>query len=395
MRVLYSFPDTLGAPGIGTAALEQVRSLARLGLDVHVAATGLAADPGVAHTLTLTFAGRRVRHGVLGRDRAGSLRAYAWHDRRVAALLRRRGARYDVVHCWPQATLRTARAADAAGIPVLRQAPSTHTAHAIETVLAIHEALGIPMHVGDVHGHSPELVAREQAEYDAVDVNLVPSPYAASTFVRRGVAAERLVSHRFGCDLGRFYPDAGERGGDRELTILYAARGEPAKGLHIGLRAWAASGAAASARLVLCGRIDDEFRKRFGDLLAQPGVHERGFMADLAPLMREADILLLPSLNEGSALVTYEAQASGCVLAVSDATGAPAEHLVHGLIHPAGDEATLTEHLRRLTTDRDLLAQLRERVIADRDRLSWDAAAAELADAYRAASAGRAPARAG
>jgi D-inositol-3-phosphate glycosyltransferase len=105
--------------------------------------------------------------------------------------------------------------------------------------------------------------------------------------------------------------------------------------------------------------------------------------------MRAADVLLLPSLNEGSALVTYEAQASGCVLLVSDATGAPAEHMVHGLVHPAGDETALAEHLRLLTTDRDLLARLRGDVIAGRDRLSWDAAAGGLADAYGAAIAAR------
>jgi glycosyltransferase involved in cell wall biosynthesis len=173
------------------------------------------------------------------------------------------------------------------------------------------------------------------------------------------------------------------------VTFLFVARGEAAKGLHHGLRAWRDAGAAESARLVLCGQIEPAFRERFGDLLAQPGVEERGFVADMAPLMRDADVLLLPSLNEGSALVTFEAQASGCVLAVSDATGAPAEHDVHGLIHPAGDEAVLTEHVRALATDRALLARLRERVVAERERLSWDAAAGGLAAAYEAAASAR------
>jgi glycosyltransferase involved in cell wall biosynthesis len=388
MRVLYSFPDTLGAPGIGTTALEQVRSLARLGLDVHVAATSLAADPGVPCTLTLAAGGRRVRHGALGRDRAGALRAYAWHDRRVAALLRRGGG-FHAVHSWPQATLRTAHRAAELGIAVLRQAPSTHTAHAVSTVAAHHAELGFRARVDAFHGHSAALVAREEAEYDAADLVLVPSSHAASTFVRRGFPAERLWAHRFGCDLDRFRPAPAETDPERTLTFLFVGRGEPAKGLHHGLRAWAASGAAASARLALCGRIDPDFRRQLGALLDEPGIEERGFTTDVATVMREADVLLLPSLNEGSALVTYEAQASGCVLAVSDAAGAPAQNLVHGLVHQAGDEAALTRHLRRLATDPELRADLRRRVLADRDRLSWDAAAGGLADAYRAAIASR------
>ena len=232
MRVLYSFPDTLGAPGIGTAALMQVSSLAAAGVDVHVATTSFAVDPGVPATQTMSVAGRRVRHGWLGRDRAGSLRAYAWHDRAVAALLARRSSSVDVVHCWPQATLRTAAAASAAGIPIVRQAPSTHTRYAVEKVIAINAALGLEMRVGDVHGHSEALIAREEIEYGAVDLVLCPSEHVARTFRDRGV--ENLAVHRFGCDLERFHP--GDRG-DGPVTFVFVARGEPAKGLHHGLRA--------------------------------------------------------------------------------------------------------------------------------------------------------------
>ena len=160
--------------------------------------------------------------------------------------------------------------------------------------------------------------------------------------------------------------------------MLFAGRGEPAKGLHLALRAWSDSGIGTEARLVICGEIEPRFRAHLGGLLEQPGLEERGYDPDLAPLMRSSDVLLLPSLNEGSALVTYEAQASGCVLAVSDATGAYAEHMVHGLIHEAGDVATLTEHLRdagaRPFLARALPRPARSRTIATH-RLSWEAAA--------------------
>ena len=47
LRVLYSFPDTLGAPGIGTTAWNQVQSLVGLGHEVRVCATAVAREvPG-------------------------------------------------------------------------------------------------------------------------------------------------------------------------------------------------------------------------------------------------------------------------------------------------------------------------------------------------------------
>ena len=97
--------------------------------------------------------------------------------------------------------------------------------------------------------------------------------------------------------------------------------------------------------------------------LTNPSVHELGFVKAVGAVMRDADVLLLPSVTEGSALVTYEAQAAGCALLVSAAAGAPCVHLEEGLVHEPGDIATLTEHVRRVDRDRKLLGQMKERAL--------------------------------
>ena len=98
----------------------------------------------------------------------------------------------------------------------------------------------------------------------------------------------------------------------------------------------------------MAGAIEPEYRKLLEPLLADPSVSERGHVADPAALMRECDVLVLPSMEEGSALVTYEARACGCVLAVSDRAGAPCSHGVDALVHPAGDVRVLGEQLLAL-----------------------------------------------
>ena len=87
LRVLYSFPDTIGAAGIGTTAWNQATGLAGLGHEVHVYATAAARDvPGAAEVVTtLTVAGRRIPHRAVGRERA-----YRRHDGLVARALRDR-----------------------------------------------------------------------------------------------------------------------------------------------------------------------------------------------------------------------------------------------------------------------------------------------------------------
>lgn len=106
-----------------------------------------------------------------------------------------------------------------------------------------------------------------------------------------------------------------------------------------------------------------------------PGVVELGFVADVGAVLRQAHVLVLPSVEEGSALVTYEAQASGAVLLVSDA-GAICRHGEEGLVHRTGDVRALTGHLRAVDGDRALLARLRARTLARRDQLSGPTPAA-------------------
>ena len=241
-RVLYSFPDTLGKPGIGTTALEQVRSLARLGLDVHVAATSLAEDPGVPCTLTLSAAGRRVPHRALGRDRAGSLRAYAWHDRRVAGCSGAGARRSTSSIAGRRPRSRRARQrsrAEPAGAPPGSEHPHRSRHRDGERAAPRSSACrSVPM---TCTATRPSSSPASRREYDAVDRVLVPSEHAARTFADNGVPAERIALHRFGCDLERFAPRCRARG-QRPFTMLFAGRGEPAKGLHLALRAWSDSG---------------------------------------------------------------------------------------------------------------------------------------------------------
>ena len=120
---------------------------------------------------------------------------------------------------------------------------------------------------------------------------------------------------------------------ERQFTVGFFGRGEPRKGLHLALRAWLDSGAAEGGRFVIAGGIEPAYEELLEPLLGHPSVQRLGHVADPAALMRACDVMVLPSFEEGSALVTYEGRACGCVLAISDRTGAPAENGVDALVH--------------------------------------------------------------
>jgi glycosyltransferase involved in cell wall biosynthesis len=377
MRVLYSFPHALGAPGIGTTALNQLRALVRLGIDVDVYAASFAVEvPGDGRRVATLAAGPvRVPHRALG-----VARAYAYHDLRVATALRARSGAYDVVHAWPRSCLRTFAAARRTGVRAVREVPNTHTGHAYERVARELEELGMALPSGHSHAFDAKVLSLEEAEYRLADVLLVPSPYVRQTFLERGFPADRLSMHRYGFDPDRFAP-----GPDRErgpFTAVFLGRAEPRKGLHYALRAWHESGLAARGRFLIAGSFTPAYRELLSPWIDDPSVEVVGFVDDTEALLQRCDVLLLPSVEEGSALVTYEAMACGCVPLVSDAAGARCRHGREGLIHAAGDVAALAADLRLLESDRGLLAEMRAAALAARSELTWDAAAREVSAAY-------------
>lgn len=383
MRVLYSFPDEIGRPGIGTTAFNQVREVAGRGIDVMLYCTSLRGElpENVNVVQTLSIRGRRVPHRVLGIDRS-----YRYHDLRVAAALRRIHSTIDVVHCWPRATVHTCRAARREGIPSLREVPNTHTAHAFDAVAREVKALGMAANRGHSHTFSPKTLALEEKEYELADALLVPSEYSLGTFIDRGVPREKLVLHRYGYDPSRFFAasNGARRERHRPFTAIFVGRCEPRKGLHYALRAWLDSSASEGGRFVICGSFEPGYREVLEPLLAHPSVEVHGFVSDPSTLMRESDVFILPSVEEGSALVAYEAQACGCVPLVSEATGSRCRDGVDGLVHAPGDVATLTDQLRRLHRDPQLLERLRTAGLARTPDLSWSAAGGELVEIYAA-----------
>lgn len=322
----------------------------------------------------------RVPHRLMGLDRSMAL-----HDFRVAQHLRKNAKQYDVVHCWPGVSLHTARAAAAVGLPSLREVPNTHTANAYEVVAKLCDELGVHLPRGHSHRTNPARLKREEAEYAASSGLLVPSDHVRSTFLDRGVPAEKLLRHRYGFDPAAFLPAATRAPGPFHAVFLGTI--EPRKGLHVALDAWRRAEAFKTARFSVYGKIVEGYRSTIESYLPMPGVTVHDFTDDAAGVLASADALILPSFEEGSALVTYEAQGCGAIPVVSDAAGAQCVHEVTGMLHEPGDVATLAGHISRLIAEPELVARMRGAVLGQRDALTWDAAAKQLEFCYEQAKA--------
>lgn len=71
-----------------------------------------------------------------------------------------------------------------------------------------------------------------------------------------------------------------------------------------------------------------------------------------------ADVFLLPTLCEGSAMSVYEALSAGLPVVTTSNAGSVVRHGIDGFIVPASDGEAIAEALETLERDPDLLAEM-------------------------------------
>lgn len=380
MRVLYSFPHKLGAGRICYTALQQVKGLATAGaaVQVHAASLKPPVPEGVELKPTLARGKLRIPYKVIG-----SARAFDWHDRIVARRLEHLAGQIDIVHTWPLGALETLKTANRLGIPTVLERPNAHTRFAYEVVQQECERLGVALPPEHEHAYKENVLIREEAEYKLATRLLCPSDFVARTFLERGFSQEQLARHQYGFDDQVYHPDGSLREKSAGLTILFVGGCAPRKGVHYALEAWLQSPAHRDGKFLIAGEFLPAYAEKLAPMLSHPSVHVLAHRSDVPELMRKADVLILPTIEEGSALVTSEARGSGCVLLVSEAAGAICKHMENALVHHVGDVAALTQHITMLDEDRALLERLHNTSLRTTEDITWTAAGKILLNVYR------------
>jgi glycosyltransferase involved in cell wall biosynthesis len=380
VRVLYSFPLKLGAGRICYTAWQQVNGLAAAGADLFV-------FPGVLHKpvpanvrvrQTLAWGKARISYKLLG-----TMRACVLHDFIVSRRLEKLAGQIDIVHAWPLGSLRTLRTAARLGIPTVLERPNAHTRFAYEVVQKECERLGVVLPHDHEHAYKEDVLRREEEEYELTYRLLCPSDFVVRTYLERGFERKKLVRHIYGFDEKRFYPDSKSHSPRRGITMLSVGVCAVRKGLHYALEAWLQSPASNDGMFLIAGEFLPAYAQRLSSMLAHPSVKVLGHRNDVPELMRNSDVLVLPSIEEGFGLVCTEAMGSGCVPLVSDACTDICKNMENSLVHKVGDVNALASHITTLHNDRTLLERLRKAGLSLVNEITWTAAGSKLLQTYR------------
>jgi glycosyltransferase involved in cell wall biosynthesis len=205
------------------------------------------------------------------------------------------------------------------------------------------------------------------------------------------VPPEKLIVNPLGVDTARYGRSSDmPRGKPR---VLFVGQVGVRKGVAYLLDAFAPLSVRAELHLV--GPIEPSFEK----ILARApmeGVTVHGPLSDKALMQAYgmADILCLPSIEEGFGMVLGEAMASGLAIIATKITGA-SELIVdgrEGLLVPPADASALRAALAAVIDDPKVLSRMKEAAWARvRAGCSWDDYAARALATYRRVLGGNKP----
>ncbi len=271
----------------------------------------------------------------------------------------RQGKRLDALIGISGSSLRAGRLAQGHGAKFICDRGSTHQRFQEQTVSEEYRRWGVDHPVSDERD-----TLREEAIYAAADAITVPSSAACRSFLEMGVPAHKLHVIPYGVRLESFQPTADPP--QDEFHVLFAGAVSLRKGVPYLLQAFAAL-KHPRKRLHIVGSVQSELKPILATL-PQDQVDFLGTLPqpELAALMSRSHVLVLPSIEEGLALVQAQALACGCPVICSTATGG--EDLFtdgqQGYIVPVRDIGALTDRLQRLADDPALQQGMRAKGIA-------------------------------
>jgi glycosyltransferase involved in cell wall biosynthesis len=217
---------------------------------------------------------------------------------------------------------------------------------------------------------SDPLSQREQAEWQLADRIVTGSRYVYGCLERAGVATDRCTIVPSAIDLDRFKVGTDVRSGG-PLRVLFVGQINLRKGVPYLLDAVRRLNS-AQIELRLVGALQIS-RERVGAFSPWATFAGPAPLSEIASRYRWADIVVVPSVCEGSAMVTYEARGCGVPIVATPNAGAFFSPGIDGLEIPVRNADAIANVLDRLARDRDEVRRLRQGAIAKRHLLGRDA----------------------
>lgn len=201
----------------------------------------------------------------------------------------------------------------------------------------------------DFQGVDSRILSSDEESYEIADLITVPSSFSYRTFLQHGIPERKLRKVPYGVDITRFQKIADVS--SEWFDVLFVGQVGFRKGIPYLLNAFQ-SFKHPKKRLTIVGAIQPEIKSFLNQLQMSENIRFLGVVpqTELKYIMSSSHTMVLPSIEEGLALVQAQALACGCPVIGTEHSGAEDIYTndVEGFIIPIRNPKAITEKLQVL-----------------------------------------------
>ncbi len=387
MRVLYTTASRLGGTGLANVAHQAAIASYRAGCLERVICYGNRQSEVPAELVSkIWFQPAKLFSSLSSRYYYSMKRI--WLDRRASHWLQRNEV--DIFHGWTHESLNTLRVAKAKGIVGIVDRGYSHPRFSKRILDEEFDIYGVERKLEACpswlrpYDHWRRELDEACEEFELADHVFVNSSFCYDTFIEEGFPKEKLVMLPRGFDAMRYRPAEKK---DSVFRVIFVGQLLVRKGLKYLLEAWERL-ALPNAELLLVGQMMDEIRPLLEPALRRGNIKHLGFVPDPVAAYQSASAFVFPSVDEGSAKVTYEAMACGLPVIVTPNAGSLAIDGEDGFVVPIRNVEALMEKILFLYDNPEaarLMGQTSRRHI---ESYTWETYRESLVGYYRRIEAG-------
>jgi len=369
MEIIYSSASKLGGVGLANVVYHAVHGIYKAGYLKKTIIYGNRQQTVPASFIkTIRFQPTKIFSSLSSRYYYPMKRM--WFDYRTSMFIKKNSC--DIFHGWTHECLNSIREAKKRGIITIVERGYCHPLYSKMILDEEYKKMGIKRHPEGKrllkkydHWHREETAAIE--EFEEADYVIVNSRFAKETFLQYGFPEKKLKMIPRGVDTGYYKPEPEK---DNVFRIVFVGMLCIRKGVHHLLEAWKKLNL-KNAELVLVGSTHEEIKPVLKNYSHMNNIKITGFVENPAKLYNSASVFVFPSLDEGSAKVTYEAMACGLPVIATPNAGSLVLDGVDGFLIPIRDVNEIIERTLYFYKNREMLKQMGQSARKNIEPYTW------------------------
>lgn len=375
MNIIYSIGVRFGGGGIGNTSLNAVRGIYRHGyLRGLIVATDEKGEfeKGLVKTIRLPRILNKMLFLTGFDDVSRSLLVDRLFDKMAVQYI----DKCNIFHGWNNFSLASLRRAKSLGaITVIERASS----HPNTQNNLLEEEYNHFLGKSYINNKVKRLTERAIQELLECSYITVPSVFAANSMIKNGIEREKLLLIPFGVDICKFKPAEKK---DNIYRVLFVGQVSIRKGILYLLEAWKELNL-SNSELTIAGEVSPDIKQFLKKYVNNPAIKFYGHVSNPVKIFQSASTFIFPSIEEGSALVTYEAMACGLPVIVTENSGSVARDGIDGFIIPIRNVEAIKEKILTLCENHEKRTEMGISARKHIEQFTWDRYGTDLVSTYK------------